>query len=111
MNEKTTEIIGSELYSEIRQDLLDQLERNGTIGKYYADLVDDYMDMWVTKCLLVDDIQTRGVIVEYNNGGGQSGAKKNDSIEQRIKINAQMLKLLDSIGIKPSQMDGEPDEL
>lgn len=105
------EIIASDLYRDIRQDLLDQLERNGTVGRYYTDLVDDYMDMWITKSLLVEDIQSRGVIVTYNNGGGQSGAKKNDSIEQRIKINAQMLKLLDSLGIKPSQTDGEPDEL
>lgn len=106
---KVKEYLQSELYKEIKQDLLDQLERNGTVGKYYTDLVNDYMDMWVTKCLLVDDIQQRGVNVNYDNGGGQKGRKKNDSVEQRIKINAQMLKLLDALGIKPSQ-DGDGDE-
>ncbi|KJF26088.1 RNA polymerase sigma 70 [Clostridium aceticum] len=94
----------------MKQDLLDQLERTGTVGKYYTDLVNDYMDMWVTKCLLVDDIQQRGVNIKYNNGGGQSGVKKNDSIEQRIKVNAQMLKLLSELGIKPAQTGGEDDE-
>ncbi|NDL68513.1 P27 family phage terminase small subunit [Anaerotalea alkaliphila] len=110
-NAKTRKYLESESYQEIQQDLLDQLERNGTVGKYYTDLVRDYMDMWTTKCLLVDDIQQKGVTVLYNNGGGQRGRKKNDSIELRIKVNAQMLKLLTELGIKPSNMDGDVGEL
>ena len=107
-NAKTKKYLQSELYKTIKKDLTDQLERNGTVGEYYLDLVNDYMDMWVTKCLLVDDIQQRGINVKYDNGGGQKGRKKNDSVEQRIKLNAQMLKLLDALGIKPSQ-DGDGD--
>lgn len=103
--------VTSDAYQNIKQDLLNQLERNGTFGKYYKDLVDDYMDMWVTKCLLVEDIRTRGVSVKYNNGGGQSGFKKNDSVDQRMKINAQMLRLLAELDIKPSQDGGEEDDL
>ena len=60
-------------YRSIRKDLLDQLERNSTVGQYYHDLVEDYMDMWIEKCLAMADISERGVIVEYNNGGGQAG--------------------------------------
>ena len=82
---------------EIKEDLLDQLARNGTTGKYYIDLVDKYMDFW--------DLEN-----EYNNGGGQKGQKKNDSIDQRIKVNAQMLKILDSLGIKPVGDDSGDDE-
>jgi len=103
-------IIESELYADIKKDLLDQLDRNGTVGKYYTDLVDDYMDLWVTKNLLIEDIKKRGVTVTYNNGGGQKGRKKNDSVEQLIKVNAQMLKLLSEIGIKPTQTDGTDGE-
>ena len=116
-NAKTKRYLESERYAEIRQDLLDQLERNGTTGSYYVDLVNDYMDLWVTKSLLVDDIQRRGVNVKYNNGGGQTGMKKNDSVEQRIKVNAQMLRMLSEIGIKwlaesgdKKQPGGEPDD-
>lgn len=90
----------------IKQDLLDQMERNGTLGKYYVDLVDKYMDFWDMENDLIQDIKDRGVIVEYNNGGGQSGKKKNDSIDQRIKVSAQMLKILDSLGIKPTTYSG-----
>ncbi len=106
MNAATKRYINSELYQEIKSDLLDQLDRNGTTGKYYVDLIGDYMDLWVTKSLLVDDIQKRGVSVSYDNGGGQKGRKKNDSVEQRIKVNAQMLKLLSELGIKPTQSEG-----
>jgi P27 family predicted phage terminase small subunit len=109
-NAKTRKYLKSNLYAELKKDLLDQLDRNGTIGKYYIDLVGDYMDMWVTKSLLVDDIQQRGVLVKYDNGGGQKGKKKNDSVEQMIKVNGQMLKLLSELGIKPSQSDGDGNE-
>ena len=116
VNAKTKIYIESNLYEEIQKDLLNQLERNGNTGKYFIDLVKDYMDLWVTKCLLVDDIQRRGVNVKYNNGGGQKGMKKNDSVEQRLKVNAQMLRLLEALGIKwlsessAKPPGGEPDD-
>lgn len=100
----------SEKYDEIRRDLLDQLERNGTCGKYYTDLVEDYMSFWVDKQLLTDDIQARGVVVSYNNGGGQSGKKRNDSIADKIKVNVQMLNILNALGIKPAPADGDDDD-
>ena len=100
----------SEKYDEIRRDLLDQLERNGTCGKYYTDLVEDYMSFWVDKQLLNDDIQARGVVVTYNNGGGQSGKKRNDSIADKIKVNVQMLNILNALGIKPAPADGDDDD-
>ena len=100
----------SEKYDEIRRDLLDQLERNGTCGKYYTDLVEDYMSFWVDKQLVTDDIQARGVVVTYNNGGGQSGKKRNDSIADKIKVNVQMLNILNALGIKPAPADGDDDD-
>ena len=109
-NAKTKAYIDSDLFSEIKADLLDQLDRNGTTGKYYVDLVSDYMNTWVTKSLLADDIQQRGVNIKYDNGGGQKGTKKNDSVELGIKINAQMLKLLSELGIKPAQSGGDGDD-
>lgn len=95
--------------NKIKTDLLDQLERNGTVGQYYIDLVNDYMELWDTKKKLIADIKERGVTVKYQNGENQWGYKKNDSVEQLIKVNQQMLKLLDALGIKPSR-DGDPDD-
>lgn len=95
---------------EIKQDLLDQLERNGAVGKYYLDLIEKYMNLWHTDRLLQKDIDERGVSVAYNNGGGQSGYKKNDSVDQQIKVNQQMLKILDYLNIKPSKQDGDMND-
>lgn len=110
-NTKAKKYLECDRYREIEQDLLDQLERNGTVGKYYIDLVRDYMGFWVDKCLLADDIQARGVNVTYDNGGGQKGVKRNDSITDKIKVSVQMLNILNALGIKPSQDGGDEDAL
>lgn len=96
---------------EIRKELLNQLKRNEIYTQYYVDLVEKYMDFWDVENDLIDDIQKRGVVVTYDNGGGQKGSKKNDSIDQRIKVNAQMLKILDSLGIKPTPVEVDDEEL
>ena len=93
----------------VKKDLLEQLERNGTCGEQYIDLVEDYMKMWDSKEVLQADIKFRGVNVKYDNGGGQIGIKKNDSIEQVLKVGKQMLTVLDYLDIKPSKQVGGDD--
>lgn len=95
---------------ELKYDLLDQLERNGTVGKYYEDLVEDYMNLWHTKNMLTEDIMERGVTVSYKNGENQYGTKKNESVEQLLKVNKQMLSLLDNLGVKPTQTVKDDDD-
>ena len=89
----------------IKTDLLDQLERNGVVGEFYIDLVNDYMAMWDVKNKLIDDIQEKGVSVRYQNGENQFGYKKNDSVAELQRTNNQMLKLLDHLGLKPSRQE------
>lgn len=98
-------------YRDIRRDLLEQLERNGTVGEQFRGLVDDYMKMWVIKEQLAADIKERGVLVPAFGPGGREYLKKNDSVDQLPKYNAQMMKLLNEIGIKPDQNPGEDDVL
>ena len=96
----------SGLRAEIRQDLLDQLDRNGTVGKYFTDLVEDYMRLWDAKNDLAEDVKTRGAKV-YVETATTSNLKTNDSVPDLLKVNAQMLKILDCIGIKPARTDGD----
>lgn len=96
---------------EIKQDLLDQLERNGTIGKYYTDLVDDYMSLWDVKNGLIADIKERGSVVPYVTVTGTVNMKKNESVGELLKVSAQMLKILDGLGIQPAQGDAFDDEM
>ena len=102
-------IMRTKIYKKIEEDLRDQLEANGTFGKHFEDMVSDYMAMYVTKTLLVEDIQKRGTIVPYNNGGGQSGYKKNEAVDMFNKTNAQMLKLLSELGLKANAAIGGGD--
>lgn len=95
----------------IKHDLLDQLERNCTTGKYYVDLVDDYMELWNAKNLLIKDIKKRGATVEYVSNNGTINRKKNESVSEFAKINLQMIKLLAAMGISPSQAGDDDDEM
>lgn len=100
--------------SQIKQDLIDQLERQGIYGQHYLDLVNDYMALWDIKNKLIKDIKERGVSIRwetYNRGGEvvQSGYKKNESIAELNKTNAQMLKILSELGLKARPMDPDLD--
>lgn len=101
---------GSKKKDEIKKDLIDQLERNGVVGNQYQDLVDDYMALWDIKNKLIKDIRARGVSVEWRNGGGQGGVKKNESIAELNKTNAQMLKILSDLGLKASRTEVKDDD-
>lgn len=101
-----------ELRNQIEKDLLDQLERNGTVGEHYKDLVGDYMSLWDTKNLLAADIKKRGAVIDYESNTGTINKRKNDSVGELVKVNMQMIKLLDAMGIKPAQAgDLEDDEM
>lgn len=95
--------------NDIKQDLLNQIRQNGTAGEYYINLVDDYMSLWDAKNRLIADIKRRGVCVERSTATSVNMIK-NESVGELVKVNAQMLKLLDSLGIKPSQSGGEVDD-
>ena len=92
---------------QIQNDLLDQLERNGIVGEFYVDLINDYMAMWDVKNKLIADIETKGVSIRYQNGENQWGYKKNDSVGELQRTNNQMLRILDHLGLKPSKADTE----
>ena len=108
-NKEVKSITRSKIYRDIEKDLREQLDENGVYGKFFDDMIGDYMAMYVTKTLLIKDIQKRGTIVKYNNGGGQEGYKKNESVEMFNKTNAQMLKLLAELGLKANTTLGGGD--
>jgi len=97
----------------IRSNLLKSLDKKLIIGQVYLDLIEDYMAMWDIKNGLIADIQERGVSVFWQNSETQQGYKKNDSIAELNKTNAQMLKILNELGLKaePQQRTDPDDEL
>jgi phage terminase small subunit len=97
--------------TQIKQDLIDQLERQGVYGTHYLDLINDYLALWDIKNLLIKDIKKRGVVTEYQNGANQWGYKKNDSIAELNKTNGQMLKILNELGLRAADFEVvDPDD-
>lgn len=86
--------------TKIKNDLLEQLKTRSMTQSYYISLIDDYLALWDVKNELIEDIKKRGVSIIYNNGGGQKGRKKNDSVAELNKTNMQMLKLLSELGLR-----------
>lgn len=94
----------------IKQDLIDQLERRGVYGQQYLDLINDYMALWDVKTALIRDIKDRGVTVKYQNGEHQWGYRKNDSIAELTRTNAQMLRILMDLGLGATDIDAFGDD-
>lgn len=97
----------------IKSSILKNLTQKLIDGQVYIDLVEDYLAMWDIKNALIADIKQRGVSVYWQNSETQQGYKKNDSIAELNKTNAQMLKILNELGIKaePQQRTDPDDEL
>ena len=98
-------IRNSHKYSEIKTSLLTQLKDQGADTAAFRDLVEDYMNFWVIKQLTIIDIRTRGPVIAYNNGGGQSGTKENPSIAYNIKLSSQMLKILQQLKLSVDNVE------
>lgn len=99
------------LRSEIKRDLLLQLEDMETRGTFFEDMVEDYMSFWDVKNDLIHDIKTRGVVSHWRNSETQYGHKKNDSVSELVRVNAQMLKILHQLNIKTDlQADDDDDD-
>lgn len=110
--DKINELKNSKDYKRIKKDLIKQLKLKCANTPTFLSQVNDYMSMWVTKELLIADIEDRGTFILYDNGGGQKGTKKNDSVADQAKINSQMLKLLDALDIKSTTIiSNDYDEL
>lgn len=108
---KITSIKKKGKYKKVKEDIQKRLTSRCNPGGCYEDLIEDYMTLWLTKELLSADIRERGVSVEYDNGGGQRGRKKNESIDLMVKVNSQMLKLLAELGLTPAgETDGDGDD-
>ena len=91
---KSDKLSKKEIKELIYTDLSNQLFTNGKLGKYYYDLIEDYIYFWELKYKLQKDIKSSGLRYETTNGNGISSTKPNESVQNLIKVNAQMLKII-----------------
>lgn len=96
---------------QIKKDLLDQLEQQGKYGEFFTDLVEDYMKFYKLKNDLQKDIKKNGIRIKGMNGNGFMCEKPNESIPNLVKINTQMLKILQDLDLKaPAVTSDDPED-
>lgn len=98
----------------IREDLQSQLLAQNKFGKQFDDMVEDYIFFVKLKEDLQHDIATNGLRYSTMTGNGFSTDKPNESVQNLVKINAQMLKILQDLDLKaPDEgpKEGEGDDL
>ena len=97
-------------YEGLKKELEQQLITNNNYNKVTIELLEKYIKFTEIEDKLNTDIEKRGVSIAWDNGGGQKGRKKNDSIAELTKVNAQKLKILDKLGIKAPESKDEGDD-
>ncbi len=98
----------------IREDLKAQLLSQNKFGKQFEDMIEDYIFFVKLKENLQYDIQENGIRYKTMTGNGYSTDKPNESVQNLVKINAQMLKILQDLELKTPDEDikeGEGDDL
>ncbi len=83
-------------YRDLRQSMLDNLAARGLDEDVYRDKVQEYMDFWVRRQALRDDITRRGLTVEDERGR----LMENRSVSLEIQVSRQMLAIFTTLGFK-----------
>lgn len=94
----------------LRAAMLEKLSQRGMDDTAYIDKVDEYMDFWVRRCELRDDVAERGLTVTDERGR----LSENRSVSLEIQVSRQMLALFNALGFKPDEFSGasvDDDEL
>lgn len=89
-------------YRELRQSLLGSLRERGLDAACYTDKVDEYMDFWVRRQELREDIRTRGFTVKDERGR----ESENRSLSLEVQVSRQMLAIFTTLGFREEATRG-----
>lgn len=90
----------NEIANIIREDLKVQLTLQGKVGKHFDNMVEDYIYFFKLKEDLQHDINNNGLRISSQTGNGYITEKDNKSVDHLIKVNGQMLKVLQDLDLK-----------
>lgn len=83
-------------YRELKRSLMDALAVRGVDEEVYRDKVQEYMDFWVRRQELRDDIARRGLTITDERGR----MTENRSVSLEIQVSRQMLAIFTTLGFK-----------
>lgn len=96
-------------YRRLRDDLTDNLTARGLVEEVYRDKVSEYLDLWVRRKQLRDDIEERGVMIR----DPAKGFVENRSVSLELQTSRQMLAIYNALGFRENPGSGrgrEPDD-
>ena len=96
--------------SKVKESLLEQLKLQNKTGKFYQDLVNDYMTYWNLKKKLIKDIKEKGLRYKTVNGNGIETEKPNESIQNLQKTTVTMLKILSDLNLREPLMNSSDED-
>lgn len=101
----------SKAYKQLAKSLLESLDRRGLTERVYIDKLEEYMDFWVRRQELKEDIAIRGLTVMDDRGR----ISENRSISLEIQVSRQMLTIFTALGFKADEknlnLGGVDDDL
>ena len=86
----------------LKKSMIDILAQRGLEELAYTDKVEEYMDFWVRRCELRDDVADRGLTIEDDRGR----LSENRSVSLEIQTSRQMLAIFTALGFKPDDFMG-----
>lgn len=89
-------------YRELRESLLGSLRERGLDAACYTDKVNEYMDFWVRRQELREDIRTRGFTVKDERGR----ESENRSLSLEVQVSRQMLAIFTTLGFREEAIRG-----
>lgn len=93
----------------IANDITKQLEKLSKFGKFYDDLVNEYLYLLSIRESLKEDIRDKGLRYNFVNGNGKEQEKPNESVTNLIKIEQIMLKIINDLEINQPFLKPKPD--
>ena len=105
---KTIKKLSEKDFIAIREDISMQLDNLSKFGKYYDDLVNEYLSLLAIREGLKDDIYEKGVRYVFQNGNGKEQEKANESVTNLIKVEQIMLKIINDLGINQPFIPPQP---
>lgn len=98
----------SKAYKDLKADLLANLSARGLVEAIYRDKVEEYLDLWIRRRQLRDDIAERGITIET-----EKGQAENRSVTLELQTSRQMLAIYNALGFREQPGSGrsaEPDD-
>ena len=95
----------SDQYRTLRESMFETLEQRGALTPLAADKVEEYLDFWVQRQQLREDVRSRGLTVTDERGRSM----ENRSVSLGVQVARQMMDILRYLNL--TQLPEEVDEL